>query len=119
MAETDDAFKITPPHWIKDSIVGVFKWGPHWVMIGVLLWFMWMQQQQNQARENTMFNTIYALTEPIHALQQSMEDHMGTSSKTQLFISVMCANNANNSAQRRACFDDYYARQMKERETER
>lgn len=123
MEEQEESFRITPPHYIKDFFVGVTKWGPAWMLVFILSWFLWSGKSHEatraEDRENALIKALQDLSQPILSMQGALNDHMGTSQKTQLFISVMCANNANTSQQRRACFDEYYAQEMKDRATNR
>ena len=122
----DDSFRVTPPRWVKDGVVEVFKaigkFGSNWILVIILLWggytFLTRVMARYEAREDKFIGALETLGD----VKDALKEHMSATQKTQLFISTMCAGLAkqsDTSAQRReqekACYNEYYAQELKEK----
>ena len=119
--ENNDAFKFTPPGYIKNIFVGIGKWGPGWVMAFMVAYggylFLVRDMDRQERREDALIKALSSLSIPILEMQGLLNEHMNTSKDTQLFISVACAQQANTSEAKKACYNAYLAQALKDRET--
>lgn len=117
--EQDDSFKITPPHYVKNLFVAVAaavgKFGPAWVMAGLLGFGMYQLSTRVMDRSDKREDAFLKALDSLDSLQSMFGSHMTTSERTQLFISVTCAAQANTPETKRACFDWMKAQEMKDR----